>query len=293
MNWDDARYFLAVARSGQMLGASRRLGVSQSLLSRRVAALEEAAGTRLLDRSPRGCTLTPEGRVMFGAAERVEADMLGAMAEVQGRAGISGTVRIGAPDGFGSAFLAPRLHRIAEAHPDLHLQLVPAPRSFSLSQREADIAVMVGQPERGRLRTRRLTDYSLGLYASRAYLDRAGTPACPEDLRMHRLIGYVEDLIYTPELSYAREILPDWHSTLEIATAIGQCEAVRAGAGIAVLHGFMAAGDDRLVPVLPALRITRTYWTAWHETMRGARGVQAVLAHLHAFVREERPLFSR
>ncbi|WP_128255705.1 LysR family transcriptional regulator [Falsirhodobacter deserti] len=293
MNWDDARVFLAAAREGQMLGAARRLAVSQAMLSRRVAALEEATGTRLLHRSTRGCTLTTEGRILFETAERMEAEMLAALAEVQGRSGVSGTIRIGAPDGFGSAFLAPRLQQIIQAYPDLHLQLVPVPRSFSLSQREADVAVMIGQPAKGRLRTRRLTDYTLGLYASRSYISRRGMPQTPDDLRTHQLVGYVEDLIYTAELTYAREILPDWRSAVEVATAVGQLAAVRAGAGIAVLHDFMAADCAELVPVLPHLHMTRTYWTAWHETLRGARGVQAVLTSLTTMVRDEGNLFIR
>ena len=85
MDWDDAKYFLAIAREGQMLGAAQRLGVSQALLSRRLQSLEEAVGTRLFDRSTRGCTLTEDGRTMFEAAERVEAEMLGCVGRVQRR----------------------------------------------------------------------------------------------------------------------------------------------------------------------------------------------------------------
>ena len=163
MDWDDARFFLAVAREGQMLGAARRLGTSQARLSRRMAALEDAVGARLLDRTTRGSALTEDGRIVFEAAERMEAEMLESLARLQGRQGdVHGTIRIGAPDGFGSAFLAPRLHRLTALHPGLHVQLVPMPRSFSLSQREADLAIMVGRPDRGRLRVRRLTDYTLG-----------------------------------------------------------------------------------------------------------------------------------
>ncbi len=294
MDWDDARYFLAVARDGQMLGAARRLGVSQALLSRRIAALERSTGTRLLDRTTRGCTLTEDGQTMFEAAERIEAEMLGSLARLQRREGeVAGTIRIGAPDGFGSAFLAPRLRRFTAAYPELHVQLVPVPRSFSLSQREADVAIMVGRPEKGRLRVRRLTDYTLGLYASESYLAAAGHPGSLAALKDHALIGYVEDMIYTPELNYAAEFLRDWRSSIEVATAIGQFEAVRSGAGIGVLHDFMAAGVPDLVRVLPDDIATRTYWTVWHENMRVARRVQAIAALIDGLVREERQLFRR
>ena len=292
MDWDDARYFLAVARDGQMLGAARRLGVSQALLSRRIGSLEQATGARLLDRTTRGCTLTVDGQTMFEAAERIEAELLGSLARLQRQEGkAAGTIRIGAPDGFGGAFLAPRLKRFTAAHPDLHIQLVPVPRSFSLSQREADVAVMVGRPEKGRLRVRRLTDYTLGLYATESYLDEAGWPETLADLKDHTLVGYVEDLIYTPELNYAPDFLRGWRSMIEVSTAIGQFETVRSGAGIGILHDFMAAGQPALVRLFPERTVARTYWTVWHENMRVARRVQAAVELLDQLVREERHLF--
>lgn len=186
MDWDDTRYFLAVARDGTMLGAARKLGVSQARLSRRVAALEKALGTRLLDRNTRGCALTENGEEIFMAAERAEAALSDGVARLAARdEEVTGTVRIGAPDGFGSAFLAPRLERFAIAYPALRVQLVPVSRSFSLSEREADLAVMVGRPERGRLRVRRLTPYTLGIYASESYLARVGRPRSVAELDEH------------------------------------------------------------------------------------------------------------
>ena len=293
MNWDDLRYFLAVAREGQMLGAAKRLGVSQALLSRHVAALEAATGARLLDRTTRGCALTPDGQAVFAVAERVEAETIAGLSQVRGAEELAGSVRIGAPDGFGGAFLAPRLGQFHAAHPGLRIQLAPVPRNFSLSEREADVAIMVGRPEKGRLQARKLVDYSLGLYASKAYLARCGRPAQAEDLKAHTLIGYVEDLIYSPELAYTGDFLREWRSHIEVATAIGQFAAVRAGAGIGVLHDFMTVGEPELAPLLPHLRATREYWVVWHENLRVARRVQAVVAWLDAVVRKERALFSR
>lgn len=293
LNWDDARHFLAVAREGQILGAARRLGISQAKLSRRIAALEAAVGGRLLERTTRGSTLTETGQSLFAAAERMEAEILGVLDEISGQEGIAGTVRIGAPDGFGGAFLAPRLGLLRAACPGLRVQLVPVPRSFSLSAREADIAIMVGRPEKGRLRVRRLTDYTLGLYAARSYIARRGCPATRGALRGHDLVGYVEDLVYTPELNYASDVLKDWRSVVEVATATGQFEAVRSGAGIGVLHDFMAAGVDGLVPLFPEIRIGRTYWSVSHENLKTARRVQAVTDFLDRIIREERGLFVR
>ena len=275
LDWDDARMFLAVARAGQMLGAARTLGLNQATLSRRMAALEAALGAKLLVRRTHGSELTAAGAALFEPLERVETEMLGVQARLQGaEAAAAGVIRIGAPDGFGVGFLAPRLAALAERHPALTVQLVPTPRGFSLSRREADIAVMVGRPEKGRLVARKLTDYSLGLYASPGYLAAHRAPGDATGLAEHRLVGYVEDLIAAPALSYAAEFLRGWRSRVELTSAIGQVEAVRAGAGIGVLHDYLAVGPG-LVRVLPELYVIRSYWLAIHETLRDVARVRA------------------
>jgi len=288
INWEDGRLFLAVARAGQMLGAARGLGINQATLSRRMAALEQQLGTSLLIRRATGCELTDEGEALAASLERAEAEFLQAQSLFD-RAGpeISGTVRIGAPDGFGVSFLAPRLVHLAERHPDLTVQLVPVPQAFSLSKREADIAVMVGRPEQGRLVAQKLTDYTLGLYASRSYAEKNGLPESADDLRTHRLVGYVEDLIYSASLNYALSFWPGWRSHVEISSAVGQLEAVRAGAGIGVLHDYLAADHADLVPVLPQLSVQRAYWIVHHESLRGLARIKAATSFLSETVRAE------
>ena len=200
-------------------------------------------------------------------------------------------MRIGAPDGFGSAFLAPRMGRFRDAYPNLRVQLVPVPRSFSLSEREADIAIMVGRPDKGRLRVRKLIDYSLGLYASQSYLDRVGHPQVAADLASHSLVGYVDDLIYSPELNYTCEFSKECQSDIEVSTAKGQFEAVRAGAGVGISHDFMAADELGLVRLFPDLSVTRSYWLVWHENQAVARRVKAVVELLDEIVRDCGDLF--
>ena len=292
MNWDDVRLFLAVARTGQILAASRRLGINHATLGRRVTALEEDLRTRLLIRRTNGCELTVEGEIFFHAAERMETEMLAAQASA-GRidTAVAGTVRIGAPDGFGVSFLASRLGRLTRRHPDLKLQLVPVPRSFSLSQREADIAITIERPEQGRLVSSKLTDYTLGLYASKSYLDQAGTPETVEALRAHPRIGYVEDLIFSPSLNFTGEVMRDWDASFEISSAIGQTEAVRSGAGIGILHDYVARQSCELKRVLPEIVIRRSYWTTYHETTRDLIRLRTVVDFLRELIDEERHIF--
>ncbi|WDZ77274.1 LysR family transcriptional regulator [Ensifer adhaerens] len=292
MNWDDVRMFLAVARTGQILAASKRLGLNHATLSRRVTALEEAMKTRLLVRRPNGCELTAEGEIFLTAAERMETEMLAAQSQI-GRidTAIAGTVRIGAPDGFGVSFLAPRLGRLTARYPELKLQLVPVPRSFSLSQREADIAITIERPEQGRLVSSKLTDYTLGLYASSNYLEKHGTPQTIDDLRDHRRIGYVEDLIFTPSLNFSAEIMRSWDASFEISSATGQTEAVRSSAGIGILHNYIARHTPELKRILPETTIRRAYWTTYHESARDLVRVRTVVAFLQELITAEHQIF--
>lgn len=293
LNWDDAKYFLAVAREGQMLGAANRLGVSQAKLSRRIASLEKAFDAQLVLRSTSGCELTEDGVGLLVTCERIEHEFREATSRIrEPESGVSGTVRIGTPDGFGISFLAPRIHGLIEQYPDLRVQLVPIPRSFSLSQREADIAVMVGRPESGRLRARKLTDYSLSLYASRNYVKENGKPSNLEEMKEHKLVGYVEDLIFSSALNFNAEISRDWTSSLEISSAVGQFEAVRCGAGIGVLHDFMAADKTDLVSILPQIKLSRAYWSVWHESMKNTRRVRVVAEYLDKIVKEKSVSFT-
>lgn len=293
MNWEDAKLFLSVAREEQMLSAAKRLKISQATLSRRMAMLEASVGCPLLDRSTQGCKLTEHGRHFFEMAEQAEAAFLGGLSRLKDMGeDITGTVRIGAPDGFGATFLAARLSYVHKALPNLHVQLVPVPMNFSLSQREADIAIMVGRPHKGRLRAKRLTDYTLHMYAARSYLDAHSAPQSSADLKDHTLIGYVQDLIHTPELNYAQEFVKDWRSSIEVSTSVGQLQAVLSGAGIGVLHDFMARAHPELVPVLPERRVTRQYWTVWHENLRAAKRIKAIVDVLDHLVQDERSIFT-
>ncbi|MGV8833482.1 MAG: LysR family transcriptional regulator [Devosia sp.] len=291
MNWDDVRIFLAVARNGQILGAARSLGLNHATVARRLTALETALGSTLFDRKTNGSDLSGAGERFLLHAEQMESAMLAASESAGADSSIDGTVRVGAPDGFGVAFLAPRLGELIERHKGLRVELVPVPRAFSLSRREADIAVTLERPREGRLVARKLTDYRLGLYATQNYLNRHGTPADLGALSEHRLVGYVDDLIFTASLDYTAEFLKGWRSTLAVSSAMGQTEAVRAGAGIGILHAFMAQRDPELVPVLPAHTLTRSYWTVVHEDLRAIRRVALVAAFLAEIVARDRAMF--
>lgn len=292
LNWDHLQVFLAVARNGQMLEASRRLGLNHATVARRIEALEAALRTTLFHRRPTGSALTDAGEQLVPTAERIEAEILTATARMRAtEAEPSGTVRIGVPDGLGNLFLARELGQFATRYANLMIELVPLPRSFSLSRREADLAIALDQPTHGRLMLSKLTDYSLGLYAERAYLDRAGPLVGEHDLVHHTAVMGVDDYAYASALDYTAFLQGRTRGVFRCAGTVGQLEAVRAGAGVGILHDFAASGCPELVRVLPAIVFRRTYWLLSHPDSHEVRRIAACRDFIVQRVREERKRF--
>lgn len=281
-DWDDLRFFLAVARSGRLTAAARRLGADHATVSRRISALETALEAKLFERRPQGYALTAHGERLLAKAEAMETEALAIQSDIGGAdMALAGTVRIGAPDGFGATFLAPRLPLLADAYPGLELQLIAMPRLLSLSKREADLAITLAPPKEGKVVARKLCDYRLGLYASRGYLDARPPIRAPEDLFHHRIVGYIDDLIFTPELDYLDEVAKGLRAHVQSSSVVAQMNAVVAGAGVGVIHHFMAEGDERLVPVLPEqVSITRSFWLLLHADLKDVARIRAIVDFL-------------
>jgi DNA-binding transcriptional LysR family regulator len=292
-DWDALQSFLAVVRAGRLTAAAQQLGVNHSTLSRRITGLETALQARLFHRRPAGYSLTVQGERLLEMAQTVENTVMAAMAEIAGSSlRVAGTVRIGATEGFGTIFLAPRLGKLGRAHPDLMIQLVTMPRLLSLSKREADIAIVLARPQEGRLHARKLTDYELGLYASGEYLSGHAPIRDVSDLGRHRFIGYIEDLIYAPELDYLRLVSRDVRPFLTSSNLVAQFRAAAAGFGVCVLPCFMAATEPCLARVLPgAVSLTRSFWLTVHADMRGLARIRITSDFIAREVREARSLF--
>jgi DNA-binding transcriptional LysR family regulator len=289
-DWDNLKTFLAVARTGRLTAAAARLGADHATVSRRVGALEAALEARLFERAPTGYTLTPQGERLLVTAEAIESLTLAAQAEVGGAdLSVAGTVRIGAPEGFGSYFLAPRLARLAELHPELEVELVAIPGVLSLSKREADVAVALSRPREGRLLARKLTDYGLGLYGAPAYL-RAQPPLLTRaDMSRHRFVGYIEDLLYAPELDYMDAPDAEIAVRLRSSNLIAQLRATLAGAGLCVLPHFIAAQERGLERVLPKqVGLQRAFWLLTHADLKAVARVRAVADFIADEVRAAR-----
>jgi DNA-binding transcriptional LysR family regulator len=263
MDWDDLRVFLAVARADSLSGAGRQLKIDPATVGRRVARLEEAIGARLFQKSPQGYVLTEEGSRLLPHAEQAETAARAAAQSLSAPEGLTGQIRLGAPDGCANYLLPQVIARICDANPGLEVQVVALPRLFNLSKREADMAIGVSRPEAGRLTVQKLTDYRLHLAASRGYLERNPVTG-PQDLGKHRFVGYIPDLIFDKELDYLAEIgaPPVTFSSNSVSV---QLNFLRQGAGLGVVHDFALPSAPELQRVLPeVIRLTRAFWLIRH-----------------------------
>lgn len=249
---------------------------------------------RLLHRSTSGVKLTPEGAQLLEIAERMEEEAIQFCEAARGRhagARLRGVVRLATPEAFGLALVAPSIAEFCEVQPEIEVELIPESRNVSLSKGEADLVVSLCKLTNSRLSSRKLADYRLGLYASPGYLERHGAPACVDELRQHKLVGYIDDLINMPELRCSEEAMdnmPVFRST----SVNAQQSAVVSGFGIGLLHSFAAERDSSLVPVLSdTVQVWRSYWISTHTQDRIVPRERAVAEFLQELVRDKPGLF--
>jgi DNA-binding transcriptional LysR family regulator len=292
MDWDNLRFFLELARSGTLMSASRRLAVDHTTVARRIQALEKEVGTPLFSREAGGHRLTEAGRRLQPQVEAMESAFRTVeSATPASHEGLSGLVRIGTTEGFGTVVLAPQLALFARAHPGLVIDLLAMPRLVHLSRREADIVISLERPGRGPVVVSRLTDYTLRLYASERYLAAHEPIAAREDLRGHTFISYVDDLLFSKELHYLDELYRPDSFALRSTSILAQYQATAAGAGIAVLPAFLAERDKSLRRVLPEeANFTRTFWMSMPAETKHLARMRTIWNFLRETVEAQRGL---
>jgi DNA-binding transcriptional LysR family regulator len=288
MKWDDLRVFLAVARQSRLMAAGRVLGLDPATVGRRITALEEALGAKLFDRSPQGYAMTEAGGNLMTHAQAMENLAAAASEEVGGHSDrLSGTVRIGAPDGVSNYLLIDACDRLSRDNPDLQVQVVALPRMFSLSKREADLAITVSPPSAGRLTVRKIADYRLRLYGQRALVAGYGDVETIDDLRDLRGIGYISDMIFDKELDYYALLGREMEPSLTSNSLIVQLRWCLRGCGLCILPDFVASEHPELAVVLPDdIRLMRSFYLVRHQddarVARINRMADVVVEHMRA-----------
>lgn len=290
MNWDDLRYFLALAKHGTLARAARELKVDHTTVGRRIEALEKDLGVRLFARTPTGYVVTAEGEALLPEIGQVEEAMLsiqrGALAADEG---LEGTVRITTAETFGACYLAPRLVAFRQKHPSLAIELMMGGAVFDLGRREADVAVRFFRSKHEHLVVRRAGEVAYSLYGSAEYFERHALPKEPEELRDHALLG--GDLTpYAVDVEWLNRLTGSARFSFTSNLTVAVLRVALAGGGIALLPRYLGDLEPTLRRVPMPEEPTMPLWLTVHRDLRNTRRVRAVLDFLHATLEHDRPL---
>ncbi len=290
--WDDMRVFLAVARAESLSAAAPLLRMDAATVGRRVARLEADLGAALFVKSPQGYALTDLGGRMRDHATQAEAALAHAEDEARGATGgLTGQIRIGAPDGASNYLLPQVCAAIGRDNPELEIQILALPRVVNLSKREADMALTVSPPQTGRLTVQKICDYRLHLAAP-----KAAQISKPADLQGRPVVGYIPDMIFDKELDYLGDLGAQGVQVASNSVAV-QVMALRAGAmepngaetgGIGIVHDFALPFAPELRRVLvDQISLTRSFYLVRHTTDRTSDRINRFSAALTAGLRAE------
>jgi len=255
MDWDKLKSFHAAAETGSLTAAGERLEISQSAVSRQIAALEESLAVSLFQRHARGLVLTDSGHALHKSTIEMSAAAQAATSALRDQKETpQGDLIVTAPVAFGSTWLIPRLDKFIKAHPDLRLDLRLDDREYDLLKLEAECALRLWAADKADLIQRKLSNLSMSLYATPEYLEEHGVPETPEDLDDHFIISYGDERSPMQEVNWAQRIgrddLPPRRPGLRVNNVFAMLRAVESGIGIADVPNYMAAASPNLVKVL-------------------------------------------
>ncbi|MEN3792052.1 LysR family transcriptional regulator [Fulvimarina sp. MAC3] len=277
LDWDKLRIFHAAAEAGSFTRASENLGLSQSAISRQVAALESEVGVPLFHRHARGLILSEQGEMLFQTAnevlQRLEAVRM-QLTETKEKP--SGKLRVTTTVGLGSGWLTERSKEFLELYPDIELQLMFDNEEIDLTMRRADAAIRLRQPQQPDLIQRRLFTVHLHVYAAPSYISRFGTPETIDDLDQHRIITFGE-----PAPPYLRNLntletvgIENGQARspiLQINNLIAIRSAIESGIGLGLLPDYMIDQRTKLVQILPEIEMpTFDTYLCYPEELRNS-----------------------
>ncbi|BCB18672.1 LysR family transcriptional regulator [Bosea sp. ANAM02] len=276
MDWNDLRYFLAVARTGSLTLASSNLGASQSTVGRRIGELEKSIGISLFRRHQTGYFLTDEGKEVLRRAELVEDSV---MALETGAAGLDrnpvGTVRLATSENLAVDLVIPAMPAFRERYPGIRLEILTGTATAELERREADIALRVVRPVRGNLKIRRVGHMTYSVYGSREYVERH--PARDGDpLGGRHAITWDDAHAHLPAATWLAREHPGCRIAMITSSLATQIAAVRAGLGLAVIPDFLTVKDDFVRVIPPERLFSAEVWLVTHADLAASARIRAL-----------------
>jgi DNA-binding transcriptional LysR family regulator len=294
-DWDDIRFFLAVARAGSLSAAARALRTSQPTVGRRIDALEARLNAKLFDRHRAGLGLTEAGRSIWEVANQMETAALAVQRHVQGEDGkLQGSVRISVTEGMGAIWLTPHLMRFQRENPAITVEIVSDNAVVDLARGGADIALRLARPHQPDLVARRVGYLTLRLYAAPSYTSVFGVPRTLDELFEHKLVDF--SWIYASTRANRWRELASKHANIAYRSnsSLAQLNAVICGFGIGLLPSYVEDLYPSLVPIVPHVAWPQQeIWLVSHADMRRNARVRCALDYLGDLFSSEKARFRR
>lgn len=267
-DWNDLKYFIAVARHGSTIAAGKALGTSQSTVHRRLSELERRLGRPLMTRHATGYRITEFGEDLRSYAERIEAAVKDLERFVTDAArDRSGVIRVTCPEPIVQR-MAALIDRFHVRHPKLHIEFVMSDRYLDLLKGEADIAFRSGDTD-DELVGRKIADSIWAVYASRGYIERHGKPERVEDLSRHPLVNFDDSMRNHRVVKWLKAVAPDATIAARNNSVLGLLYAVKSGVGVGPLPTAIADTEPDLVRVLgPVPELARSWRLLTHPDLR-------------------------
>ena len=283
-DWNDLKYFLAVARHGSTIAAGKALRISQSTVQRRLVELEKKTGRKLVSRTAAGYRLTDFGQELLPYAERIEATVEDFERHISDRGrDRGGVIRVTCPEPIVQR-LTPLIERFHARHPNLRVEFVMSDRYLDLSKGDADVAFRSGDTD-DELIGRKIADSVWAVYASEGYIAQHGKPMHVEDLSLHPLVSLDESMSGHRVAKWLKDVAPDAKVKARNNSMLGMMYAVKSGVGIGPLPTAIADTEPGLVRVLgPIPELARIWRLLTHPDLRRTPRIAAFFD----FVVEER-----
>ncbi|VVP15729.1 HTH-type transcriptional regulator HdfR [Pseudomonas fluorescens] len=294
LNWDDLKIFLAVARTGNLVKAARKLRIDQSTVSRRITQLEYALGASLFERSHTGLALNGFGAELLESVQSMDTGFAALSATLDRQSSVlHGPVRIGTMEGIATLYLSSRLAAFHREYPAITVELVTSAQQLYVTHREADVFLGFFKPQGRGLDAEQMGRFSLHLYASDSYLEQQGVPEDVDALSQHKFVGYIDDLIQIDAVRWLEEVVSKPDLVFQSTSMLAQMFAAAAGVGIVLLPDFADAGRFGLRRVLgDEVRVTRDLWLSVHRELRYVPRIKAAVSFLENLLLKD-PLFAQ
>jgi len=271
-NWDDARFVLALARTGSIRGAARSLAVNHATVSRRINTLESRLSARLFEQTPSGYVLTASGKVITAAAEGVEDLLKSSERRIEGAdTELSGEVHLHIPDFFDD-WVCEAVALFSQRHPKLNIHLTTVLALADIAHREADIALRITQTPPGNMVGRKVWQLQTAIYAS---VDTVIDPG--KDLAQYPWIRWSPVFKHSPVEVAADSICGNSNSPVRVSNYRSLSHLIRNGAGIGLLSPWFADQDPQLKRISPIIAAaTMDVWLLIHPDLRGVKRINAI-----------------